>query len=332
MTDALVVATDLTTSARATYPLAATWARALGARVILVHVDELLASGFGPADLYADYLQTLQDVRADRVREAMRDFDALGAPMSLDVRATRSTSDGIEAAVKEHAPTLVVLGRHGDHPILDRVLGSTTSRLLGTLTVPTLVVPRPEPGPSVADAPPAGGLEAASIRRILCASDVSALSEAVAGRAADIARMFDAELFILQITSTAALAAMATRGGDMMPVAMAVGMQQNEIATRALKALAESVGQGLQVHPLVAHGGPVSALVDACHSQEIDVVVLGAGASFLERLTLGTHGKAVAMRVPAAVLVLPKVWLEAEEAPASRPELAPRPEPAPATP
>lgn len=312
----VLVATDLTTSARASYPIAATWARALGARVILVHIDEQLASAFGSADLYARYLHNLHDLRAPRIEEAQRDFSALGTEMALDVRASRSTSEGIEAAVADHDPGLVILGRHGDHPILDRVLGSTTSRLLGTLTVPTLVVPRPDTAAWLSDAPPAGALEPARIKRILCGSDVSALSRDVAARAADIARMFSAELLILQIAPSASVAAMAAPAGDMMPAALAVATQHDKVATHAAEALAEAVGQGLEVQTLVAHGSAVPALVDTCHSEAIDVVVLGGSASFLDRLSLGTHAKAVAMRVPAAVLVLPHAWLEAEAAPA----------------
>jgi nucleotide-binding universal stress UspA family protein len=116
----LLLATDLSGASRGVFPVAAILARRFGARVVAVHV--------APADPAARPSN-------ERVQSFLRpDFDDAsvriedGAPWRAIVRAA-----------EDEKADLVVVARYGADSLGDRILGSTTDRVLRHSPCPVLV-------------------------------------------------------------------------------------------------------------------------------------------------------------------------------------------------
>lgn len=147
----IVCATDFSSVGDAAVRRAALAAARYGAQLAIVHVV--------PSSLWDDAGEWLADLagvgsldperaRADALLRLQRVADEAAADTgpgcAVDVRYGRPAAQ-IAAAARELGADLLVVGAHGEHPLRDLLMGSTTHKLLRIAPCPVLVVKRPPP-------------------------------------------------------------------------------------------------------------------------------------------------------------------------------------------
>jgi len=145
----MLVATDLSENAEPVYLQARAMARALGARVTLLCVDEVADFRLPAASpgIAAQWRQTLEEVnrrqkaRLDQTLAAFRE-DRIETELT---RATGKPAEKICELAHATDADLVVLGKRGVRMISGINIGRTTKRVLRRCRVPTLVVPESAP-------------------------------------------------------------------------------------------------------------------------------------------------------------------------------------------
>jgi nucleotide-binding universal stress UspA family protein len=134
----IVIATDGSEDSDRAFALARCMASDTGARLVIVHVTELVGGKGGQYPLAADDDQLklriesqVQQLRADGIRaDAMMQTVQLGGPAHV----IAEIADSVDA-------DLIVVGTRGRSPVSEIVLGSVPIRLLHVAHRPLLVVP-----------------------------------------------------------------------------------------------------------------------------------------------------------------------------------------------
>jgi nucleotide-binding universal stress UspA family protein len=141
----ILVPTDFSSSCEVALELASTMALALGAEVVLLHVDPAAAI----APLGPEALTRREEARAEleRVRQGLVD-------RSLVVRVFLRPGDPAREVLRvaeAQRPFAIVMGTHGQSRASAPLLGSVADRVLRYAPYPVVVVPHPErrPAPSV---------------------------------------------------------------------------------------------------------------------------------------------------------------------------------------
>jgi len=137
MFKAIIWATDGSSGAERALPFAKDLAKANGARLVVVHVNEFMAGrGAGPVNFNKDEVQAA-------IGKQVADLKQEGLDVKLqlaDVMAGGAAHVIAEIADKEGAD-LIVAGTRGHGPLSGLLLGSVTTRLLHVAKCPVLVVP-----------------------------------------------------------------------------------------------------------------------------------------------------------------------------------------------
>lgn len=139
----LLVAVDFSDASRTIVASAAEYARALGARLLLLHVVEPVAS-YVPVGAAMDVLETApppileEDLAAQRTHLARL---AAGLENVETVAAIGLAADEIVTQAEQHGASLVILGSHGHGALYHLFAGSVVTGVLKRARVPVLVVP-----------------------------------------------------------------------------------------------------------------------------------------------------------------------------------------------
>ena len=138
MFDVIVWATDGSPSAEAALPFAAGLAKSGGARLVIVHVDELVPSRGGAYHLQADETDVVAGVEGHLAK-----LRGEGVDVHLELRQAGSGGAAhiIADAAREADADLIVVGTRGHGSVAGLILGSVTHRLLHLAPCPVLVVP-----------------------------------------------------------------------------------------------------------------------------------------------------------------------------------------------
>ena len=138
MFKAILVATD----GSGPGDLALAYARELAldqkARLLVVHVDELVPGHGG-----AHHLQALEPEIKTRIGEQVAALKAAGLQVDFEVRqvAVSGPAHAIADAATAATADLIVLGSVGSGPLKGLLLGSVAHRLLQIAPCPVLVIP-----------------------------------------------------------------------------------------------------------------------------------------------------------------------------------------------
>jgi nucleotide-binding universal stress UspA family protein len=134
----IVIGTDGSTEADAAFAVAASMAQAEGARLVVVHVVELLSGKGGSYPMHVD-----EDEIHARIVAAVAKLKKKGVAVDLEVHqiAYGGPSHIIaEIADRENAD-LIVVGNRGHNPVAEVMLGNVPVRLMHIAHRPVLVVP-----------------------------------------------------------------------------------------------------------------------------------------------------------------------------------------------
>lgn len=147
MTKKLLVATDFSDNARQAIERAAQLAAEHGAKLTLLHVMS------GPSlNALRELFPASVDAEKTLINDAQNLLDQLAADIAaasgadIDTQVLLGQTVGEILSASEQADMLV-LGAQGQNPLRDRLLGTTTERLLRKCNRPILVVKRPPQGP-----------------------------------------------------------------------------------------------------------------------------------------------------------------------------------------
>jgi nucleotide-binding universal stress UspA family protein len=138
MFEVIVWATDGSPSAEDALPFAAGLAKSSGARLVIVHVDELGVGKAGGYHVHADESDLVAGVER-RVAELGQ--EGLDVRLELAKTGTGGAAHIIADVAQEENADLIVTGTRGQGPIVGLILGSVTHRLLHIAPCPVLVVP-----------------------------------------------------------------------------------------------------------------------------------------------------------------------------------------------
>lgn len=139
----VLAAIDFSPVSRRIVAAALELARAIGGRVILLHVVHPPAFAAEIAPLLGDVIQLTGEVERGARRRLKRLQDRLlvqGATVATLCRQGAPAEEILGRATEEGAD-YIVLGSHGHTAFHDLVSGSTTSRVLKRAAVPVVVVP-----------------------------------------------------------------------------------------------------------------------------------------------------------------------------------------------
>ncbi len=135
----IIWATDGSNGANQALPLAKDLAHAHGARLIVVHVNELAVSRAKEAVIFNE------DEVQDAIRKQVEDLKQEGLDATLEVADVMGGGPAAaiaEIAAKEGAD-LIVAGTRGFSTLVGLLVGSVTHRLLHIAHCPLLLVPSP---------------------------------------------------------------------------------------------------------------------------------------------------------------------------------------------
>jgi nucleotide-binding universal stress UspA family protein len=143
----IIWATDGSSAAEQALPYAKGLARADGARLIVVHVDEFGAGRGGTYSVNVDEDEVLAAIR--KQVEALKQ-EGLDATLQEARVSMGGAAHVIEEIADKEGADLIVAGTRGHGPLPGLLLGSVTHRLVQIVHCPVLVVP-----PTSAGAPAA---------------------------------------------------------------------------------------------------------------------------------------------------------------------------------
>jgi nucleotide-binding universal stress UspA family protein len=134
----IIWATDGSSRAEQALPYAKGLAKGNGARLVVVHVNEIVAGrgGAGPVIVNQDEVQAALGQQVKDLKQ-----QGLDAKLQMGEVMAGGAAHVIAEIADEEGADLIVTGTRGDGPLSGLLLGSVTHRLLHIAKCPVLVVP-----------------------------------------------------------------------------------------------------------------------------------------------------------------------------------------------
>ena len=270
----ILAATDLSSRAGLAMERAIQLAAQHGARLSLLHVlDTTLpeAELLETLELSRDsLLQTLTDETRQRLEEDFIPFaQAAGVAAQAHVIPGRDVPEILALARRGNAD-LLVLGAHGAHFLRDRLVSTTTEKVVRHGDCPTLVVKHPTQGP---------------YRRVLVPVDFSACSR----QAAQLAGLLtpQAEITLLHVLDSQVVESLRSAGLDDRTLDRYY-TEQEQHALREMDQLRATL-EYTPAEVRLAPGYPPDVIQASGRQLEADLVVMGTeGRGRLQRMLLGS--------------------------------------------
>ncbi len=301
--DHVVVATDLSPTSLQALPYAAGFARPFGARVTLLHVDELESWPTRPSRELNDYLERVAETRRKRLEDARQTLARYGARAQVEVLSSASPGEAIlEWATDANADLLVVMRRSASE---DRTLfiGSTSERVMRGASVPVLVVHEHVQGA----APPPD--HAVDYRKIVTSTDFSRDSRRGLDAALALADRLDAQVELVHVLQKPTLVP-AMPGEPPLFLPHDTTDEFRAYYEAELGKLSEQLGTDRLVHTLRVGGNIGVTLTEAASEGDADLIVIPShGKGALRTALFGSTARRVVKLARVPVLVLPGAWL-----------------------
>jgi nucleotide-binding universal stress UspA family protein len=254
-------------------------------RLVLLHVLETTIGQPGDLD-FGGLATSLQwEDRSARARQLLDDF---GAPDMNVLNVTRRLEAGDPArtiirVAREENAGLIFMPTHGYGGFRRFILGSVTAKVLHDATCPVWTGAHLDKAPA---------LEAITIRRIVCALDLTARSTEILRAAAWLSAEYGASLTL----------AHAVPGGEAIPERILdCELRRHLIAQSRERLQALAAEAGVEASVAVDSGEAARVVEAIARRDEADVVVIGRGQhSGFGRLR--THAYAIIRESPCPVL------------------------------
>ncbi|HYB73519.1 MAG TPA: universal stress protein [Candidatus Sulfotelmatobacter sp.] len=306
----LLFPTDFSDPAHHAGRYAAALARALGARVTILHV--LLApypTGVVTPGEWLEVTRRLMQEEEGRAREALRGLMEGHDFRGISVRAVVKTGPvehEVLQALRQDPVDVVVMGTHGRGLVGRAVLGGVTTKIVRLSPRPVLAVRWPgtqlhTPWGKVlvAPAPRAGG---PSFARILVPLDGSPLAEGILTEVMALASPFHPSFLLVQVIERPAYPMLDVSGVQTREAEEAIGYLDR------VRAVVEAAGFPARTEVLFGH--PAAAILAHAAKAEADVIAMCThGRSGLDRWLLGSVAEKVLSGSEIPVLLY-RAWAE----------------------
>lgn len=259
----ILVPLDGSHLAEAALAPAARIAGTLGTPVTLIHILERDA----PREVHKDRHLT----QADEAQVYLREVAASAFPSTVKVETHvhHATAADVAQSIVEHtreefAPDLIVMCTHGTSGVRGLLFGSIAQQVVAQGTTPLLLV-RPTT---------AGTFQ---LKKICVPLDSESVHDNGLPLSEELARAFDAELFLLSVIPTfGTLAGEQSATGNLLPVTTAALLEiQEENAREHFQEHLDVLrGAGLCASAEVARGDPASVIVKSAEKAGADLIVL----------------------------------------------------------
>jgi nucleotide-binding universal stress UspA family protein len=294
----ILVPLDGSPLAEQALPLASHIARRAGSKLRLVLAHQLPPAPLDP--LAAKLFTSIELATRKSERAYLRGIQAKlregGIRLSSAVTLTGKAGSELEQYVRELGIDLVVMATHGRGGIRRAWLGSVADHLIRTLEVPVLLV-RPQEGKPA--------LDRLGVGQILVPLDGSPLAEEVLDAAMALARIWDAEVTLLQVVQPVLPSAdPALPRPSVYDEGLTASCRQQ--AEDYLDDLVEQIhGQGLRATGVaIVAWNPADAILDVARPERVAVVALAThGRGGLRRLILGSVADKLVRGAEVPVLV-----------------------------
>lgn len=280
----VLLATDFSPPSIFAAQAAATLAHEMGAEVTLAHVKK---AGDETVDRERG-LRLLQEERFARIEHVgLKLLEGEHAEMLLNDAATELGVD------------LIVAARHGEHSLEERLLGSTTERLVRHAPCSVFV------------AHPARRERVALMKHVMVGTDFSESSHGALAVSRMLGDTFSAWVTLMHVYDLVPT--------ELLEEPLEPGEGPKRLLERKLEELRCShLGEASTEALLIRDKSPVTTLCDEAAERDVDVLVVGThGRTGLGRLLLGSVAERVVRHAPCSVLVTRGAKLE-EDHPLSK--------------
>ncbi len=297
MFEHLLVPLDGSHLAETALPLAAFFAQALNASVMLVHIIEHNA----PKEVHSDHHITDSDEALIYLREvAERSFpETVRVETHVHTNEENDVARSIVEHLQEMAPDLVILCTHGRSGVRDILFGSIAQQVIASGKTPVLLV---RPGLMAST-------EQFSCRKVLLPLDGNPEHENGVAVAASLCQALNAELHLLMVVPTyGTLTGEAATTSRLMPGATSVMLEMAEMgAEEYLKhVLTDLEPYHLKLAAEVSRGEPVNVIEETAETVKADLIVLGThGKAGTEAFWSGSVAPKVSGRSRVPLLLVP---------------------------
>ncbi len=260
----ILVPLDGSHLAEAALAPAALIAETLGAPVTLIHIIEQEA----PREVHKDRHLTKTDEALAYLREvAARAFPST---TKVETHVHSAAVENVAQSIVEHtqeefAPDLIVMCTHGKSGVRGLLFGSIAQQVVAHGTIPLLLV-RPKA---------TGG--AFQLKKICVPLDSESLHDNSLPLSEELARTFDAELYLLSVVPTfGTLAGEQAAAGSLLPATTTALLNiKEENAREDLQAHINNMRTaGLRASAEVARGDPATVIVKSAEKAGADLIVL----------------------------------------------------------
>ncbi|HTS51115.1 MAG TPA: universal stress protein [Bryobacteraceae bacterium] len=274
---------DLSDNCTATAPFVEALAKKFNAELTLMHVLEI------PPAYFTDWYGYISLVDTQAIRDARQgEFDQYLKDRFAGLHVQRILEEGdpsriITKFAEEHATDLIMLPTHGYGIFRSLLLGSVTAKVLHDALCPVWTAVHVE------NAPPA----TASFERIMCAVDLTDSSIATMRFASQLARDFNAKLWLVH-------AVPAPEAGPERYFDSDLQKFLEEDARKTIGKMQEAAGIAAQ---LCVGAGEVAHVVrEAATHHNADLVITGRGHSIRTLGRLRTNVYAIIRQSPCPVI------------------------------
>jgi nucleotide-binding universal stress UspA family protein len=214
-------------------------------------------------------LSALEEQARDRLRKYQEGAAATGVALEVAVRTSMSVPDGILEEAEDRNPDWIIVGRKGLSGLERLLIGSVSSRVIGSSPRHVLVVPR----------------EAKlRFKKILIAHDGSVFGETAWRQTIMLAEKANSEVVAVSVARD-----------ESRSVELQMVLQHLE---------ASAARHGIRLETLLLQGRPFEQIIQAAQEEKVDLIVLGShGRSGLARLIMGSVAERVIGTVGCPVLV-----------------------------
>ncbi len=304
MFETILVATDFSAQGMAAVRAGAAWARRVGSKLAILHVDEIFDEAIHDAATLVQITASLERKRAELMEaavDAARKYvdDERIEPVRL--RDERASSAVVEYASAHADIGLIVTGTHSRESYVARLLGGTAVRILRHAPVPVLLVN-------------AHATEAADrdVRRMLYPTDLSDASVQGLEFAADVALAWNASVLDIVHVLEVPVFVPAAPGEPPLPLPPVLQSSRREVYLKKLEVLARRIERPEVTFRVEVGDRPAETIAALARDGSMDLIVIPThGHSALHDVMLGSTAVAVVELAPCPVLALPGSWLEA---------------------
>jgi len=270
--DSILYLTDFSEPSEAALPYAASIAREYGSKVYALHVLIPAAYTYTTPDLTVAGIAAQEEAAQVELQRIQSQLS--GIPNECMIERGTGIWASLEAAIKEYAIDLIVLGTHGRTGAQKLLLGSVAEEVFRRSRVPVLTI-----GPSAHGGPHKSG----KFRRVLFPTDFTKESLAAAPYAISMAQENQANLVLLNVMKEAET--------------QLTGRAMQDAVSNATSQLYEVVPASAELwckpEAVVQTGNPAEKILFIAKERGADLIVMGlrdphghfGAATHLERTT-----------------------------------------------